>query len=66
MKDSLARKEPPAERKTCSVRRAAVLLGMSPGHIYGAIRRGEFPHIKVGTRVVIPNTVIEKLLDGAA
>jgi excisionase family DNA binding protein len=57
-------KEPPAVRRTTSVRRAAVQLGMSPGHLYGAIKRNEFPHIKIGTRVMIPNTVLDKLLDG--
>jgi excisionase family DNA binding protein len=60
--DSLERKAPPPERKTSSVRRAAIILGVSPGHLYGAIKRGEFPHVKIGQRVLIPNTVIERLL----
>jgi excisionase family DNA binding protein len=63
--DSLERKAPEPVRKTSSVRRAAVILGVSPGHLYGAIRRGEVPHIKIGERVLIPNSVIDRILDGA-
>jgi excisionase family DNA binding protein len=31
---------------------------------YGAIRRGEIPHIRMGRRLLIPRQALERLLSG--
>lgn len=42
------------ERKFCSVTEVATVLNMSRTGVYGLIKRGEIPHIKVGQRILIP------------
>lgn len=45
-----------------SVRDAAIFLGLPPSTVYSAIARGELPHMRVGKRILISVTVLERLL----
>ena len=49
---------------TISVGRAATLLGISRASAYNAVRRGELPAIRVGGRVLVLRSGIERLLAG--
>lgn len=51
------------ERLTLTVEESAQLLGISRSLAYDAIRRGEIPHIKIGNRILIPRSALERLLD---
>ncbi len=50
--------------RTISVRRAAMLLGISRASAYNAVRRGELPAIRVGGRVLVLRSGLERLLGG--
>ncbi len=50
--------------RTISVGRAAALLGISRASAYNAVRRGELPAIRVGGRVLVLRSGIERLLAG--
>lgn len=52
------------ERISYSVKEAAELTGLSEDAIYEACRRGEFPHVKVGRRVLIPKKRFELWFNG--
>jgi excisionase family DNA binding protein len=51
-------------KETLSVCDAASLLGVGKTTLYEALGRGEVPHVRIGSRVVIPRRVVERLLDG--
>ena len=50
---------------TITVEDAGRLLGISRGHAYELVRRGELPAIRLGRRLVIPTRAIEELLGAA-
>ena len=50
--------------RTISVVRAATLLGISRASAYNAVRKGELPAIRVGGRVLILRSGLERLLGG--
>ena len=50
--------------RTLSVVRAATLLGISRASAYNAARKGELPAIRVGGRVLILRSGLERLLEG--
>ena len=50
------------ERRTVTVREAALVLGVSTGVAYAAVRSGELPSVKLGRRVVIPRARLLELL----
>jgi excisionase family DNA binding protein len=52
----------PADRLTCSVEEAALLLGISRNSAYEAARKGEIPTIRLGRRILIPVSRLEDLL----
>ena len=52
--------------RTISVLRAAALLGISRASAYNAVRRGELPAIRVGGRVLVLRSGLERLLEGEA
>lgn len=52
----------PVQRLTYSVDEAAELLGISRTLAYEAIRKGEIPHIKIGKRILIPQSALKNLL----
>ncbi len=54
-------------RKTYSVRQWAALLGVSPGFAYQQAKTGNIagvPVIRVGTRMVVPREVADRVLRG--
>lgn len=50
------------ERKVYSVNDVASILGVSQEHIRRQIRAGQFPHKRLGRRVVIPCKLFEDWL----
>jgi len=49
-------------RRTLSVSEAARVLGISRAHAYDCVHSGELPSIRLGRRIVIPRTAVERLL----
>lgn len=52
------------QRKTYTVDQAAELLGIGRNTAYEAVRRGEIPTIKIGRRLLVPRTALERMLSG--
>ena len=46
-----------------TVAQAAALLGISRGHAYELVARGELKHLRLGRRIVIPRHTIDALLN---
>jgi excisionase family DNA binding protein len=53
------------KRRTLSVIEAAEILGISRAGAYRLVKSGELPTIRLGTRVLVTDTIIERLLAGA-
>jgi excisionase family DNA binding protein len=51
------------QRLTVSVEEAGRLLGISRGHAYALVNRGEIPSLRLGRRIVVPMRAIDRLLD---
>lgn len=49
---------------TLTVEQTAEILGVSPGALYGSIRRNEspFPVLRVGRRVLVPTAGLRRVL----
>jgi excisionase family DNA binding protein len=47
-----------------TVQEAARILRLGRNAAYEAIRRGEIPSLRIGRRIVIPRTGLERLLGG--
>ena len=56
----------PFERQTLSVEEAGQVLGVGRSLAYELARRGEIPAIRLGKRLVVPRTRLERLLSGAS
>ena len=55
----------PPDRSTSrvwSVGEAATLFGISRAHAYELVARGEFPHVRLGRRIVVPKHALDALL----
>lgn len=52
----------PRNRPTVSVEEAAVILGVSRGSAYAAIRSGTIPSLRIGRRVLVPTARLAALL----
>jgi len=52
-------------RWTMTVEEAAAALGINASTVYEYVRQRQFPHIKVGKRIVIPRLAILRWLEGA-
>lgn len=50
------------ERATLSVMEAAMIMGVSKNVAYEAVRQGEIPSIRLGGRILVPRTALERLL----
>jgi predicted DNA-binding transcriptional regulator AlpA len=62
---SQAVSETATERRTMNVEDAAHALGISRASAYEAARKGELPGaIRIGGRVVVSTTVLERVLNG--
>ena len=53
------------ERLTMTVREASKLIGVSHVTLFNEINNGNFPHIKVGHRTLIPKSSLKKYLENA-
>lgn len=51
-------------RETLTVGEAAKVLGIGRGSAYEAAKRGELPVIRLGKRLVVSRTALERLLAG--
>ncbi len=58
--------ERPIVRRTYSIDEVAKLLGIGRNSAYEAARRGDFPTIKVGGRIVVPKVALDRMLEGEA
>jgi excisionase family DNA binding protein len=54
----------PTTEPTVSVERAAECLGIGRSLAYEAVRTGEIPSIRVGTRIRVPTAALCRLLQG--
>ena len=52
------------DRLTFTVREAATKAGLGLNSMHEALRRNEFPSIRVGRRVLIPREAFERILAG--
>jgi excisionase family DNA binding protein len=64
MSTGLGKDEQPIVRQTYSVAEVARLLGIGRNSAYEAARRGDFPTITVGGRILVPKVSIDRLLSG--
>jgi excisionase family DNA binding protein len=55
--------QPPPQRLTLAVDEAAATLGITRASAYEAVRRGEIPHIRIGNRILVSRSQLEKMLD---
>lgn len=55
-----------AKRRTYTVIEVAEILGIGRNTAYESCRNGEIPSIRIGGRVLVPCTVIDEILSGAA
>jgi excisionase family DNA binding protein len=53
-------------RRTYRIEEVAKLLGVGRNAAYEAARRGDFPTLKIGKRLVAPKAPIDRMLDGKA
>lgn len=54
-----------SERLTLSIEEVAASLGISRAFAYEAVHRGEIPHIKIGRRMLVPRSALDRLLAAA-
>jgi excisionase family DNA binding protein len=54
-----------SERRTVTVEEAGRILGISRGSAYGLAKAGELPTIRLGKRILVPKSAIERLLASA-
>lgn len=50
-------------RLTMTVEEAAELLGISRAFAYKLVKSEALPHVRLGRRVVVPRTALERLLE---
>lgn len=51
-------------RATVSVEQAGEILGISRSSAFQAVTNGELPVIRIGRRLLVPRSALEKLLGG--
>ncbi len=49
-------------RRARTVREFCEIFGIGLNHGYQAIHEGKIPHLKIGKRIIIPDSVVENLL----
>lgn len=55
--------QPPPQRLTLTVEEAATLLGISRASAYEAVRKREIPSLRVGKRILVPRSQLQRLVD---
>ncbi len=53
------------DRYTITVEEAARRLGIGRSLAYSLVREGSLPHLRLGSRIVIPVNALERLLEDA-
>ena len=53
-------------RLTYKIEEAAKLLGVGRNQAYEAAKRGDFPTIKIGKRLLVPKAALDRMLSGDA
>ncbi len=53
-------------RLTVTMPEAAKLLGIGRNTAYEAARRGEIPIVRIGKRLLVPVSALDRLLDGSS
>jgi excisionase family DNA binding protein len=52
------------ERATLSIKEAAHVLGVGKNQMYAAVRAGEVPVVKIGSRLLVSRAILERMLLG--
>lgn len=52
------------KRQVMSVVEAGAILGLSRNGAYEAVKRGEIPTLKIGSRLKVPRAAFERMLAG--
>ena len=52
------------EARTVSVEQAGKIIGIGRNQAYEAVRRGEIPSIKIGSRILVPRVALDRMLSG--
>jgi excisionase family DNA binding protein len=60
-----ARGGAPLDRQAYSVEEFARAVGLSRASAFRAVARGDVQAVRIGKRIVIPKSAIERLLNGA-
>ncbi len=55
-----------SEQHVLTVEEAAKILRISRNSAYEAVKRGDIPSVRIGRRVLVPRTSLEKMLRGEA
>lgn len=55
----------PITRQTYRLEEVAKLFGIGRNAAYEGARRGDFPTIRIGKRIVAPKAAIDRMLQGA-
>ena len=58
-----ARRSAPTDRRVLYVQEVSGLLGLDPRTVYAGIARGEIPSTRVGRRIVVPRSWVDRALD---
>jgi excisionase family DNA binding protein len=53
-----------ASRQTYNVEEAGRLLGIGRNQAYEAARRGDFPTIRIGKRLLVSKAALDRMLNG--
>lgn len=53
-----------AKPAVMTVEEAAVMLRISRGSAYDAVRCGDIPSVRIGKRILVPRSKLLRLLDG--
>ena len=57
------RRDEQPERLTYCVEEAATVLGISRAFAYEAVQREDIPHLRIGRRILIPRSALQRLVD---
>lgn len=53
-------------RATLTVKECSEQLGISAAKLYEICRSGQFPHLRLGRRIVIPKQMFERFLEASS
>jgi excisionase family DNA binding protein len=62
MPDLSGEEEGPIVRRTYTIDEVAKLLGVGRNQAYESARRGDFPTLRIGKRLLAPKAAIDKML----